>query len=159
MFSCEFYEISENIFFNRLSWWLLLLLLNSDLSRPFTRFEVIVGGGRSMSMKYLNMIKYFSDLSQTPRICQKTAEAFTGDVKKVFLEIPQNSQKNPCSEVSFLIKLQQEALNFLKKTLTLVFSCEFCKFFKNTFYIEHLLTFSSATRDLEGGFPLPNPWC
>ena len=27
-------------------------------------------------------------------------------VKKVFLEISQNSQKNPCARVSFLIKMQ-----------------------------------------------------
>ena len=40
-------------------------------------------------------------------------------VKKVFLEISQNSQ---------------EGCNFIKKkTLTQVFSCEFCKISKNTF--------------------------
>ena len=39
-------------------------------------------------------------------------------VKKVFLEIPQNSQENTCARASFLIKLQ-------------VFS-------KNTFFTEHL---------------------
>ena len=38
-------------------------------------------------------------------------------VKKVPLEISQNSQENNCAEVSFLIK---------KETLTQVFSCEFC---------------------------------
>ena len=34
-------------------------------------------------------------------------------VKKVFLEISQNSQENTCARVSFLIKLQAEACNFI----------------------------------------------
>ena len=36
-------------------------------------------------------------------------------VNKVFLEILQNSQENTCARVSFLIKLQVEACNFIKK--------------------------------------------
>ena len=48
-------------------------------------------------------------------------------VKKVFLEISQNSQENTCARVSFLIK-------FIKKeTLAQVFSCEFYEISKNTF--------------------------
>ena len=46
--------------------------------------------------------------------------------KKVFLKISQNSQENTCARASFLIKL--------------VFSCEFCEIFKNTFFTEHLWT-------------------
>ena len=43
-------------------------------------------------------------------------------VKKVFLEISQNSQENTCARDSFLIKLQ--AWGFIKKeTLAQVFSC------------------------------------
>ena len=39
-------------------------------------------------------------------------------------------------KVSFLIKLQAEACNFIEKeTLAKVFSCEFCYTFKNTFFI------------------------
>ena len=53
-------------------------------------------------------------------------------VKKVFLEISQNTQENTCARVSFLTKLQ--ACNFIKKeTLAQVFSCEFCEIPKNTF--------------------------
>ena len=60
-------------------------------------------------------------------------------VKKVFLEISQNSQENTCARVSFLIKLLPEACNFMKKeTLAQVFSCEFCVISNNTFFIEHL---------------------
>ena len=51
-------------------------------------------------------------------------------VKKVFLEISQNSQENTCARVSFLIKLQA----FIKKeTLAQVFSSEFCEISENTF--------------------------
>ena len=64
-------------------------------------------------------------------------------VKKMFLEISQNSQENNCARVSFLIKLQ--ACNFIKKeTLAQVFSCEFCEISKNTFSYR---TSSVATSD------------
>ena len=55
-------------------------------------------------------------------------------VKKVFLEISQNSQENTCARVSFLINCRPEVCNFIKKeTLAQVFSCEFCEISKNTF--------------------------
>ena len=54
-------------------------------------------------------------------------------VKKLFLEILQNSQESTCARVPFLIKLQNEVCNFIKKeTLAQVFSCEFCEISKNT---------------------------
>ena len=57
-------------------------------------------------------------------------------VKKEFLEILQNSLENICARVSCLIKFDK---NFNKKeTLAQVFSCEFCKISKNTFFTEHL---------------------
>ena len=53
-------------------------------------------------------------------------------IKKVFLKISQNSREDTCIWASFL------ASNFIKKgTLAQVFSCEFCKIFKNTFTAEH----------------------
>ena len=53
--------------------------------------------------------------------------------------ISQNSQENTCGKVSFLIKLQASARNFIKKeTLAQMSSCELCKIFKNTFFTEHL---------------------
>ena len=56
-------------------------------------------------------------------------------IKKVFLKISQNSQENACDRVPFLIKLQNEACNFIKKeALPQVFSCKFCKIFKNTLF-------------------------
>ena len=38
-------------------------------------------------------------------------------VNKVFLEVSQNSQENTCARISFLIKLQASACNFMKKRL------------------------------------------
>ena len=74
------------------------------------------------------------------------AEAVTRrcSVKKVFLEISQNSQKNACVRVSFLIKLQASACNFIKKeALAQVFPREFCQISKNTFsYRAHPVTAS-----------------
>ena len=47
-------------------------------------------------------------------------------IKKMFLEISQNSQENTCARVSFLIKLPAEACNLIKKeTLAQLFSSEF----------------------------------
>ena len=55
--------------------------------------------------------------------------------KKVFLETPQNSQENTCARASFLIKLQAQACNLIKKeALAQVFSYEFCEISKNTFF-------------------------
>ena len=45
-------------------------------------------------------------------------EIFRSSHPKVFLEILQNPQENTCA----------------RETLTQVFSCEFCKIFKNTFF-------------------------
>ena len=54
-------------------------------------------------------------------------------VKKVFLQISQNSQERTCARVSFLIKLQ--ACNFIKReTLAQMFFCEFCEISKNSFF-------------------------
>ena len=61
-------------------------------------------------------------------------------VKKVFLKISQNPQETTYTRFSFIIKLQAQAYNFIKKeTLTQVLSCEwFYKISKNTFLAEHI---------------------
>ena len=66
-------------------------------------------------------------------------------VKKVFLEIPRNSQENTCARVSFLKKLQAKACDFIKKdTLAHVFSREFCEISKNIFFYRTPLVAASA---------------
>ena len=53
-------------------------------------------------------------------------------VKKLFLEISQNSQENACARVSFLISL-------LKRRLWhLCFPVNFSRFLRTTFFTEHL---------------------
>ena len=63
-------------------------------------------------------------------------------VKKMFLEILQNSEKNTCARVSFLNKgagLRPEACNFVKKeTLHRCFPVNFVKFLRTPFLTEHL---------------------
>ena len=55
-------------------------------------------------------------------------------VKKVFLEISQNSPENTFARASFFNKVAGQACNFIKKeTLAYVFSCEFCEISKHTF--------------------------
>ena len=64
--------------------------------------------------------------------CLKTeAVAQRCSLKKVFLEIFQNSQENTCL---FFNKVANSGLqlNIKKQTLPLVFSCEFCGICKNT---------------------------
>ena len=57
----------------------------------------------------------------------------------VFLEISESAQENTFARVSFLIKLQALACDFIKKeTLSQMFSFNFCKISKNTFFTEHL---------------------
>ena len=66
--------------------------------------------------------------SESPHVCKMIrsdknifteAVAQRCSVKKVFLEIPQNSQESPCARVSFLIKLQalEEPATLLKVAL------------------------------------------
>ena len=51
----------------------------------------------------------------------------------------QNSQEITCARASFLIKLQSQAYNFIKKeTLAQMFPCEFCEISKSNFFTEHL---------------------
>ena len=58
-------------------------------------------------------------------------------VKKVFLEIAQNSQENTCARDFFLIKLK--ACNFIKKSLWhRCFPVNFAKFLRTPFLTEHL---------------------
>ena len=65
--------------------------------------------------------------------------------KKMFLNISQNSQENTCASLFF----NKVAGNFIKKeTLVQVFSCEFSKIFKNTFFTEHLRATASKYRSV-----------
>ena len=57
--------------------------------------------------------------------------------KKSFIKIWQNSQENVCAGVPFLVELQVEDRNFIKKRLQDGFSCEICKILIS-YFTEHL---------------------
>ena len=70
--------------------------------------------------------------------------------KKVFLQISKNSQESTCARVSFLIKLQSQVCNFIKKeALAQVFSCEFCEISYNTFLHRTPLVAASVNMEIE----------
>ena len=87
-----------------------------------------VGGTDSL----INTLQYYF---------KQTSEAVVQrcSVKKVFLEISQNSQESTCARVSFLIKLQARPATLLKKRLWYrCFPVNFAKFLRTPFSIEHL---------------------
>ena len=91
---------------------------------------------------YLEVQFLYLPVTKT-RLRNNRSSYLTCSIKKVFLEISQNSQENTCARVSFLNKV--EACNFIKKeTLAQVLSCEFCQISKNTFLTEHLCTTASV---------------
>ena len=64
-------------------------------------------------------------------------------LKTMFLLISPNLQENTCAGVFFKVAALKACyfINFIKKvTPALMFSCEFCETFKNTFSVEHLRT-------------------
>ena len=54
-------------------------------------------------------------------------------VKKVFLKVSQNSQKNTCARVSFLMELQTSGNLIKNEAFAQVFSYEIWEIFMNTF--------------------------
>ena len=73
-------------------------------------------------------------------------------MKKVFLEISQKSPENNCIRVSFLIKLQAQGCNFIKKeTLAQIFFREVWVLFKNTFLIYLIYLFDNTFLVTPGG--------
>ena len=79
------------------------------------------------------------------RVIEADVWSCSVNVKKVFLGISQNSQENICTRVSFIIKLQAQTCNFIKREiLTQAFPCEFYDISKYTFLTEKLrATFGS----------------
>ena len=60
-------------------------------------------------------------------------------IKKDVLKNLEKFTGNICVRVSFLIKFQASACNFIKKkNLVKVLSCEFCETFENNFFTENL---------------------
>ena len=127
-FSCWFFQIFKNhVSLQNNSRWLLLQIQYWDL-----RFKSY--SNRNSLLKNAFLLE---------------AVVWRCSVKKMFLEILQNSQENTRARFSFLIKLQTKAkaCNFVKKeTLAQVFSCEFCEISKNNFPYKTPLVTASALR-------------
>ena len=63
--------------------------------------------------------------------------------KDILKNFPKFTGKHLCQSL-FLIKLQTEACDFIKKeTLAQVFSCKFFETFKSAFFTDHLRTTAS----------------
>ena len=79
------------------------------------------------------MTPYFWRGSFTLLLWWPEAVSWVCSIKKVFLEISQNSQENICARVSFLRKF------LIKKAWHRCFPANFAKFLRTTFSTEHLL--------------------
>ena len=74
---------------------------------------------------YLNILECY--VLKGNHAVSKEAVVQRCSVKKVFLEISQNSQENTCARVSFLTSCRPEA-----------FFCEFLKILRTPFFLEQL---------------------
>ena len=79
------------------------------------------------------MTPYFWRGSFTLLLWWPEAVSWVCSIKKVFLEISQNSQENICARVSFLRKF------LIKKVWHRCFPANFAKFLRTPFSTEHLL--------------------
>ena len=68
---------------------------------------------KASSPKVCGMLVY--KLTASNISCKIRSSLHSFSIKKVFLEILQNSQENTCARVSFLIKLQHQLLFLLEK--------------------------------------------
>ena len=85
---------------------------------------------------------------------EKIQLVLTCSVKKVFLEIWQNSQKNTCARTSFNKVAGFRPATLLKKeTLAQMFFCEFCEISKNTFLYRTRLVAASERERISNHCP------
>ena len=107
------------------------------LESDFTIFEKCYKASEILSKQFSRNRKVAWDFGYQISLFRSSHQRHS--IKKLSLEILQNSQESTCAGVYFLLKLQASACNSIKKqTLAQVFSCEFCEIFKNTFFTEHL---------------------
>ena len=109
-----------------------------------------------IGVQYINIwsqedgwVRYFQEnfgwrlceLSLTQKVKSVTVtysfNSCTYEKQKVFLKSSQNSQKNICARVSFLIKLQAACIFIKKETLAQVFSWECCEIFNIIYFEKH----------------------
>ena len=95
---------------------------------------------------YLHKIK--SRSSRPEVFCKKgVLRNFATFTRKHLCQVSFLIKLQSSARILFLIKLQASACNFIKKeTLALVFSCEFCEIFKNTFFYRTHPVVASVSR-------------
>ena len=98
-------------------------------------------------MAFLTLGIYIPVYWTPSKSLKKTTEAVAQkcSVKKVFLEISQNSQENLCQSPFFNKVTGLRPATLLKETLAQVFSCEFCENSKNIFLHKTSLVAASET--------------
>ena len=127
VFSCEFYEVSKNIFFYRTP---LVAASASCVVSSLCSFKNLMMTENSTNpFKGILTELFFLQPAATMKInpseqcllktylLKNRSNHERCSIKKVFLEISQNSQENTCARVSFLIKLQalgKVPVNFAK---------------------------------------------
>ena len=84
---------------------------------------------------FLILINQYLSIITTFIIHKLVAVVRMSSVKKVFLEVSQNSQENACARVSFLVMLQTSGPNL-----------EFCKFLKTVLYRAPLVAASDKSK-------------
>ena len=88
---------------------------------------------------YLHLMRIGKNLPRKFQTILKTeAVVRRCSVKKMFLEISQNSQENTCVRVSFLIKLQAWGPLLKKRPWHRCFPVDFAKSLRTPFFTEHL---------------------
>ena len=93
---------------------------------------------------FQGLFRNFKEIQGSDHTVETFAPRYS--IKKVLLKILQNLQENV--PVSFFIKLHAGGQQIYKKeTLPKVFSCEFCKIFKNTCYFVEYLWQAAASVD------------
>ena len=153
MFLCEFTKMLQNALFsqNNFRWLLFILCIRwshkywcynrrTQLLKESLHCEILAWLFQRIRSFGKRGLQLFQITEAAETMCL---------VKKMFLNILQNSQENTCARVSFLKRFQASACNFIKKeTLVQVFSSEFWKITKNTFFCRTYLVPASET----------NPW-
>ena len=144
MFSCEYCEIFKSTYFEEHLWtaasalWWKLSIIAISVSYKFYKWEAdtklnkIMLITESTATQHTVLRKlWFWSINHFPETVARRCS-----VKKVLSIISQNSQESTCQSLLF-IKLE---------TLAQVFSCEFRKIFKNTFFYRTPLVAASYFR-------------
>ena len=106
-----------------------------------TTYPKKTSGGLNLPKKKISFNPTISFDPNTSRATKLFKEAVTlrHSVKTMFIGISQNSQKNSCARVSFLIELQADVAGWDFGTgVFLCFTVNFAKFLRSPFITEHI---------------------